>query len=319
MTKKSSTSKGKEFEQLVTLFQEVLTPEGWKITWDDSIVGNISGRPRQIDISLKCETDELPVLFIIECRDRGTEDITWIDSLIGKGLDVGANRIIAVSSKGFSAPSYDYASNTIVELRTLHDISPDEILDWVRFNKIRILNKHFTYQTILFDIGEFNRKVTFSDEVSEALKTSDFAKPLFRREDNEVLISFHQLWSYYPLPLLLKDIVVNSPPVEKKAILVFDETLGVFFQIMTSQGWKRINRVLVKVDVQLIYEERPVKGGIYSNDATLLVEGVTSDFSIQDEKYIFTATEDRDGNRNIRVASKKAVFPNDPELEPCDS
>ena len=50
------------------------------------------------------------MLVILECRDRGgVQDVSWIDQVVGKRDDVGADKAIAVSQSGFTGAAQKHA------------------------------------------------------------------------------------------------------------------------------------------------------------------------------------------------------------------
>ncbi len=96
--------KGRDLEKLIAFFEEQLIKgEEIKITSPEFIIGRNSHTKREIDVSLRAKVDSANRLVMLECRDRkGNEDVSWFDELFGKSDDVGANKVIAVSSSGFS-------------------------------------------------------------------------------------------------------------------------------------------------------------------------------------------------------------------------
>jgi hypothetical protein len=59
----------------------------------------------------------------LECRDRNrADDLTWIDGLIGKYMNLEVDRVIAVSSSGFSDSAVLKAKACNIEIRTIREI-----------------------------------------------------------------------------------------------------------------------------------------------------------------------------------------------------
>lgn len=75
------------------------------------IVGKESGVKRQIDVLIKLLNDDVVIsTLIVECKHYGTKiNVKIVDSFIGFLEDVGADKGIIVSEKGFSKAAIDRA------------------------------------------------------------------------------------------------------------------------------------------------------------------------------------------------------------------
>lgn len=121
--------KGRELELLVEKLEKFGLPNGSVIKSPDSIPHNVTGKPREVDVSIRYSIGNNPILIIIECRDRhsSNEDITWIEQLKSKKEGIKADKFIAVSSEGFSKTAKEYASFYGIETRTIESLSKDNI------------------------------------------------------------------------------------------------------------------------------------------------------------------------------------------------
>jgi len=94
------TKKSEKFELQIRRIHELLEQKGSEVTWNDKIPDpdNIK-QPRQIDISIKRDGK----LTIVECRiHQKSQNVKWIEELIGRRLSLKADAVIAVSSSGFT-------------------------------------------------------------------------------------------------------------------------------------------------------------------------------------------------------------------------
>lgn len=75
------------------------------------IVGKVSGVKRQIDVLIKLLKDDVVIsTIVVECKHYGTKiDVKIVDSFIGFLEDVGADKGIIVSEKGFSKAAINRA------------------------------------------------------------------------------------------------------------------------------------------------------------------------------------------------------------------
>lgn len=83
---------------------------------------------REIDILIEKVINGVTRRIAIECRDRSAkDDIIWIDGLMGKFQNLNVDKVIAVSSSGFSKNAKLKAESNNIELRTINEI---ESMDW---------------------------------------------------------------------------------------------------------------------------------------------------------------------------------------------
>lgn len=77
---------------------------------------------REIDVLIEKEVNGKIAKIAIECRDRfDKDDITWIDSLVGKYKNLDAHKVIAVSNSGFSRAAILKAKANGIELKTIDE------------------------------------------------------------------------------------------------------------------------------------------------------------------------------------------------------
>jgi len=124
---------GRNFEEVVKLIEETIAGENIEVKSPDYIPDKDTGQLREVDVSLRGKIGSSNILVIIECRDRmkrPPQDVTWIEQITCKQKSVGADKLIAVSSKGFTEPAKIKAKKNEIELRTFDEIDPEEIHRW---------------------------------------------------------------------------------------------------------------------------------------------------------------------------------------------
>jgi hypothetical protein len=113
--------------------------------------GKNSGRSREVDVAVRGRIGSHRVLVIVECRDRaGAQDVRWIEELVGKRSDVGANVAVAVSSSGFTTAARNMAAANWIQLRTVEQVSDADVLSWLRIATIKMRQGNFHIETIRF-------------------------------------------------------------------------------------------------------------------------------------------------------------------------
>jgi hypothetical protein len=117
--------KWKRFEKIVNAIHE-LKSEGAEVKLDDEIIGQRTGRPRQIDISARFKHGYYSYLIVVECKDyNGRIPIEKVEAFRAKIEDVGAQKGIMVSSGGFQAGAEATAKAYNIELFTLEEVKTD--------------------------------------------------------------------------------------------------------------------------------------------------------------------------------------------------
>ncbi len=156
------TRKGRDLEKLVSNFEGLLGPKGVAITSPDYIPDKDTGEPREVDISLRSQIGSSEILVVVECRDYShkVQDVKWIEELATKRDSVGADKVLAVSSTGFSGPAITKAEAKGITLRTMAEIDYQEISHWFSFKYLYFNRPNFRIYKVELntpDEGEFNR------------------------------------------------------------------------------------------------------------------------------------------------------------------
>lgn len=129
---------GREFEILIRDLEELFIGSSVEVRSPDRIIGRITGTLREVDITLRANVGSSPVLIGIECRDRAVPaDVRWIEQIATKRDEIGAHKMIAVSSKGFSAAAVRLARECRIDARTLREVLPVEAFDWLEAREFR--------------------------------------------------------------------------------------------------------------------------------------------------------------------------------------
>src|SRR4051794_11054778 len=120
----------KEFEKLVGRIQAALAGRSAVVKWND-FVPDEAGEPRQVDVTIRKIVNGKPSLITVEARKhQHSQDVTWIEELIGKRVRLGVDVTIAVSGSGFSKPALVAAERNGIVARTLIELE-QEGLTWL--------------------------------------------------------------------------------------------------------------------------------------------------------------------------------------------
>lgn len=122
---------GRDLELLVAELERLLGETRSQIRSPDYILGR-SGTRREVDVSVRSTVGSSELLVVLECRDRqDRQGVNWIEQLAGKARDVRADRMIAVSSSGFSDGARQTAERENITLRTIEELAVDGIFSWL--------------------------------------------------------------------------------------------------------------------------------------------------------------------------------------------
>jgi len=113
--------KWKKFEELVAKIQRDLAPNA-DIKLNDKIRGTITGRIRQIDISIRKKIGQYELLIVIDCKDyKRRVDVKSVEAFIGLAKDVLANKLVMVSFRGFTEAAKTRGEKAGVDLYRIID------------------------------------------------------------------------------------------------------------------------------------------------------------------------------------------------------
>ena len=254
--------KGRDLEKLIALLEAHLGSEGIQVTSPDYIRGRESKSLREVDISLRGQAGFSDILIIVECRDRvGDEDVTWIEQLASKRRDVTASKAVAVSSRGFTSGARNLATANDIELRTLDEVDPDEILLWFGFKEITAFKRsgHFIHISVQVSVPD-GITVNLDSRVIiiNALKSSfDINAPVFQRKRDGTAASFMDVWEGVSCEGLYSDVVPGAPREKRRIRVVFPNDQD-RFQLTTTSGAIDITYIDVYAEVWIEVEKRPL-------------------------------------------------------------
>ena len=272
--------KGRDLEKLVALLEKHLGNEGIKVTSPDYIEGKKSKSPREVDISLRSQIGSSDILVIVECRDRkGNEDVTWIEQLATKREDVGADKAVAVSSTGFSKGAINLATAENIELRTLEEIDPNEILLWFAFKEFTVLKRSSSFDHISIKLTAPDTvTLAFPPEVLSKFSPFDINAQIFRKKIDGSLVSFWNIWVGQNLIEIYSDVEPAGSKVNRRIILNSPNKQDCF-QLMTTSGFVDIEQFEVDAKLWIEVKNNPLTSmRLYSADNKIIAQSAEFEF-----------------------------------------
>lgn len=210
--------KGREFEKLVAEIEQAFAGSTAIIKRNDRIPDKETGTLREIDISIRARVGSMDLLTIVECRNRNQKaDARWIEELDGKRTSVGANKVVAVSSSGFTDEAITKANNRNIETRTLKKLKQRQIREWIDAHPISVYHAQWKH---------ISGKIVFSDSAADAQSKfegfqwfDEEGHPLrlFKRESDGTLMNVVELyrWVYWLVYGLDPEEGIGEAPVER--------------------------------------------------------------------------------------------------------
>jgi hypothetical protein len=156
--------KGKDVEEIVEKLHKLILGPEWDIKSPDRIKDKITGQSREVDVSIRLKSGHISILIIVECRDRDIEDVTWIEQLVTKCKNLGADKLVAVSSTGFTEPAKKSAEHYGIVTQVLSKITPDDIKSWLYGSSVGTLHRFYRFVYFRSDVRGY---VTSHIEVNE--------------------------------------------------------------------------------------------------------------------------------------------------------
>jgi hypothetical protein len=206
MTRKQKRP-GRLAEEIVVKLEQALGPNV-SVVSPEAVLGLLSGKQREIDIAIRGTVGSTDVFVMIECRDRRVrQGVEWIEQLVQKARDVGAGKVIAVSTSGFTKPAQQFAELHAVLLRTLDTIDAEGIARMFVSAQLQVLAPRFRY---LF--GGCTDGVPFIDYGCAGGPMERRDEPLFQLPGIPEPVSLNQIWEDVALERVRLELPENLRP-----------------------------------------------------------------------------------------------------------
>jgi hypothetical protein len=135
--KQKAEKPGRWLEELVARIEQSFAPDGATVRSPDRIANKVTGKVREVDVSIRYPIGTHEVLIVMQCRARGrTADETWIEHLVTEAQSIGADLMVAVSTSGFTDAAKNAAARYNIRLRTVREITSDELAQWKSLAKL---------------------------------------------------------------------------------------------------------------------------------------------------------------------------------------
>lgn len=271
--------KGRDLEKLTAILEEHLSLHGIQVTSPDYIRGRKSNSNREVDISLRSRIGSAEILIIVECRDRqGVEDVTWLEQLAKKREDVKADKAIAVSSVGFTSGAANIAQAEGIELRTMEEVDPAEMLLWFEAREMTAFVYSVNFSHVSINLVSPD-KADIEYDINEIERPNfDINTPIFQRKRDRSQSSFMDIWGNFRREELYDDITPNEPKFTRRFHLEFPKEAD-RFQLVTASGPIEIASIDVVAELWIDVEKKPLSAvRVYRDDKNTIAQSAEFGF-----------------------------------------
>ena len=285
---------GRKFEKIVRDLEELLGDSNLEVKSPDKLFDYASEIYREVDISIKGKLGTHPILIVIECRDWGKpQNVTWIEQLKTKRDGIRANKMIAVSTSGFSLNAETLAEKYGIGIRNVNDLDAKELSGWIAHTEVVYILNNFDVQavsSILTDSSElgdiapkatlptFGRrgtmksedKVFISKSTGQHFSTNDLVRNI-KSQDNTTLFD---------------KVKPNQEPIECIVSLSFRDSSNILLVELNAKTY-RVVEMRIKVKLWKIERSIPIASlRKYTSADETLAERADFTFTDENEREI---------------------------------
>lgn len=242
------------FEAVIARLEKVFAKQG-NVTRNERIVGRISGRKREIDITIRASIGGEDVLLVVDCKQWNRKpDVKAVEAFAGLKKDVGANLGIMISTKGFSKAAHRTAEHEGIKLYRYEDTTRQGWPSGLETNLL-IHVWELTPTDAHFLLADGTEEAIASDEGLNCIETKT-------GEESGVATVLRKIWDSYPSDRKREESWVASvecskpgrPEIRKLCIgarsrlirgyrrgrLVFEGLIDEWGHEAKTSGWKMI-------------------------------------------------------------------------------
>ena len=138
-----------QFQSLIYNIEKSLANESTHVE-ESALVKDNLGIEREIDVLITTTINQIEIKLAVECRDYNRDQtISWIDELVGKYSNISVDKIIAVSSSGFSNTAKEKAEQNNIIAISLDEANKHEWSDFIE----KIVIGLYRFEVSLLDAG----------------------------------------------------------------------------------------------------------------------------------------------------------------------
>lgn len=246
---------GTELERLVKLIEGCVLSKGFTVESRKPVYNDHGIQIAELDIVITGKVGSASFQWLIECRDRPSDGPTpgsWIEQLHGRRSRFNFDKVMAVSTTGFSTGAKEEAERTGIDLRLFHNLSYDDVSNWLPPNAPLIIRQ------ALFNAVRVHLLPPKESEATEkGVLKFNVDEPRLVHRDSEETQSIKQLWQkVIPDDSFYEGLVPNGPG--KTATINVDEQLLVQYSFSVDDAAWEIAQIEFDATFSLIIPKMPL-------------------------------------------------------------
>lgn len=282
---------GKSFERLIARIQKCVH-ERAQIGVDEKLKDIDTGRPRQVDITIRLSDGPTSFLGIVEVRDRSRPiGVRYIEEVFGKQRSVRADAAFLVSKSGFTGTAIAKANQLAIRVLTYEEAQEADWSNWLRCRTFSVLSRKYDKPVVTpFQQGEKSRTIDIASDCLAQIEEDKSSKVILD-EDGNPLLSFPELLSKIINAFgerAYTDIPEDGTRVRKRLFYngLFEPSL---YLREKDDVLCQIGNVGIEVDLYIEIKEYPIKLARYRevDSKGSIAELAAADVDIHGEKYRF--------------------------------
>ncbi len=179
--------------------------------------------------------------------------------MASKKQKIGAAKTIAVSSSGFSDPAIKTASLYGIEIRRIEELSPEEILGWLKLGSVVHIVRHSTlkkYDANLWAEAGDKSSLTLAAGVIQAFEEDLVNAPVFKTRGNSKTLTVNDLWraAQQQKPDVYEGVPEDGTKVRRNIRIELPKGL---IYVETTEGPRGVKTLLLGFDLFVERVETP--------------------------------------------------------------
>jgi len=301
--------KGRLLEVLMMQLQEFCADEGVDIQSPEIFYDEDGHLIGEVDITLRSKVGTASTFLGIECRDRpsdGPQGRDWIREILGKKQDLKIDKMIAISSSGFTNGAESLAIESRIDLITVTGLETLDVSEWIEKIQVQWGDTSYTITGEIFMqvVPGFSTKVT---------KPTSVNHPCLDKKDGEGLSSVSALLEQ-EIQKLNAEFGLEKPrePIQKNV-----KILGPFDLIFLG-AQSRVSYIEVPVLLSFSNERADVLLSSCIDESDKKIIGMTGSASlnVRDQPMVFSVVVRRN-RKDPRKSDMRLSYMTE-NFEPCE-
>jgi len=256
---------GKWLEHLASVIEKQLLPEHFTVSANEKVFDEQSGiQIAEFDIVVSGRLGSTAHRWLFECRDRpskGSAPGSWIEQLVGRRELFRFDRVIAVSTTGFSDGAKALAKRGNVELHSVDALTVESVADWFKISTLETYSCYLDCEHVTFLFADIDEEAC--SEVRQILQSQVFntvqkvSMAIHPRTGNPLDVRAEFFRLVQQKPQSLAGLKADGEPKPVKCILKYPDP-SERYQFPTPAGMSSIAEIQIEGALAIRKSEVPI-------------------------------------------------------------